>query len=321
MFKRLDSVKFGEYIRKLRNSQNMTQDELAEKACINVLTIRRIEKGYNIPTFQVISNLSNALKADIHKALIQLSKENDLMGFYHQLDELLIQSDEKRLTNLIQEFSEKKEQLLQMNIIDQREIMQFEGILEGLLLSCKNLNNREAFNSYLNALRLTIPSFSIEEWTQDALSYLEMKCVLLIALELNVLDEYKSSNDLSLQLLSYLNNNVSELIMDNIYFLKIKIYLNISYNYHGMDLDDEAYSYANYGIEYCLEKKTIYLLHGLYYRRAVALFYLNKEDRRYIKDFKTAFIMLRVQGYNDLLVQYISITESKYGIKIDLDEI
>ena len=51
-------------LREIRESQFLTQRELATKASVGVATIVRVEKGQQTPTFQTIKRLANALQVD-----------------------------------------------------------------------------------------------------------------------------------------------------------------------------------------------------------------------------------------------------------------
>lgn len=51
-------------LKQLRESQFLTQRELAAKACVGVSTIVRIEKGQHTPTFRTIKRLAAALAVD-----------------------------------------------------------------------------------------------------------------------------------------------------------------------------------------------------------------------------------------------------------------
>jgi len=48
-------------LKELRESQFLTQRELAEKSGVGVATIARIEKGKRHPTFRTIKRLASAL--------------------------------------------------------------------------------------------------------------------------------------------------------------------------------------------------------------------------------------------------------------------
>jgi len=48
-------------LKELRESQFLTQHELAEKAGVGIATIARIEKGTRRPTFRTIKRLAAAL--------------------------------------------------------------------------------------------------------------------------------------------------------------------------------------------------------------------------------------------------------------------
>ena len=138
---------------------------------------------------------------------------------------------------------------------------------------------------------------------------------MLIALELNLLKRFDESNVISLFVLDYIRTPSRHLESKD--FLKIKVILNIAYNYHGLDDDVNALKYSNIGINYCLQKKTFYLLHSLYYRKAVASYYLEKPQNEYMNLFKHSIFLLNMQQMETLRKSYIQITYEKYNLKID----
>ncbi|MCW3076122.1 MAG: Helix-turn-helix domain [Bacteroidetes bacterium] len=58
-------AKFGNKIKNLRQSKNITQADLAGKIDVDIRTIRRIETGTYNPTLEVIISLSIALNTSI----------------------------------------------------------------------------------------------------------------------------------------------------------------------------------------------------------------------------------------------------------------
>jgi transcriptional regulator with XRE-family HTH domain len=54
---------FGQRIRWLRKSKNITQEQLAEKAGCSTEYISRIERGIVSPSFEILSRLSKSLDA------------------------------------------------------------------------------------------------------------------------------------------------------------------------------------------------------------------------------------------------------------------
>lgn len=55
----------GNTIKKLRTQRNMTQEQLAEKAHINVSYLAKIENGYVNTTIRYLIKLSRALNTEV----------------------------------------------------------------------------------------------------------------------------------------------------------------------------------------------------------------------------------------------------------------
>ena len=56
---------FGQKIKQIRKSKNLTQEKLAELACINEKHISKIETGVYFPTYNTLNKILNALDLKI----------------------------------------------------------------------------------------------------------------------------------------------------------------------------------------------------------------------------------------------------------------
>jgi transcriptional regulator with XRE-family HTH domain len=59
--RRPEAEQFGRIVRKLRESQGLTQDELAELAEVSGTYIGFIERGDNVPTLTIVLQIASAL--------------------------------------------------------------------------------------------------------------------------------------------------------------------------------------------------------------------------------------------------------------------
>ncbi|WP_324717994.1 helix-turn-helix transcriptional regulator [Carboxydochorda subterranea] len=82
----------GRYLRALRRQQNLTQEQLAEKAGIHPTFISRIEGGRAMPSLDVLTRLAGALgvsAADVLRATLQPGQRSgqaeDLRAEIHEL--------------------------------------------------------------------------------------------------------------------------------------------------------------------------------------------------------------------------------------------
>lgn len=60
---------FGKHLRKLREEQDLTQEELADKAGMHFTYIGQIERGLRNPSLVNLHKLAKALKVDSGKLL------------------------------------------------------------------------------------------------------------------------------------------------------------------------------------------------------------------------------------------------------------
>lgn len=57
--------KFGLKLRKIRRTQNLTQEQLAELMSLSVEFISNMERGINAPSFQTLEQLSHVMHISI----------------------------------------------------------------------------------------------------------------------------------------------------------------------------------------------------------------------------------------------------------------
>ena len=65
--------KFGEFLKLIRENENMTKKELAEKSGLSCVTISLLEKGQSKPNAVTIGKLSKALNCDC-ELLVEYAK-------------------------------------------------------------------------------------------------------------------------------------------------------------------------------------------------------------------------------------------------------
>lgn len=67
-----DRKRLGEGIRKYRKVQGLTQERLAEKVDLNPVYMGQIERGYKIPTVEVLLRIAKALKVRLRDIVHEL---------------------------------------------------------------------------------------------------------------------------------------------------------------------------------------------------------------------------------------------------------
>lgn len=66
----MDMLKMGAFLKKLRNTKNITQEELAEKFGVTRRSVSRWETGYNLPDIDVLIGMSEFYNVEL-KDLLQ----------------------------------------------------------------------------------------------------------------------------------------------------------------------------------------------------------------------------------------------------------
>jgi len=62
----------GDGIRKYRKLAGLTQEKLAERIDINPVYMGQIERGYRVPTVDVLLRIARALKVHLHNIVSEL---------------------------------------------------------------------------------------------------------------------------------------------------------------------------------------------------------------------------------------------------------
>lgn len=67
-----DRKLLGEGIRKHRKAASLTQEKLAEKIGINPVYMGQIERGYRVPTVDVLLRIARAMKVNLRDVFSEL---------------------------------------------------------------------------------------------------------------------------------------------------------------------------------------------------------------------------------------------------------
>jgi len=87
----------GKRVRELRKKKRMTQEQLAEKANVDVKFLGNIERGRENPTFATLEKLAGALGVKTYQILVF---EHEVQGkslLRRQITQILAKCDEKEL--------------------------------------------------------------------------------------------------------------------------------------------------------------------------------------------------------------------------------
>lgn len=93
MFSTYNLTAFGERIRQLRKSMNLSQTDIRELIGINEDTLRKNENGLVVPRFETLELLSNVFKTDILEILVNNRSEQNLISLYMDIEKHILNND------------------------------------------------------------------------------------------------------------------------------------------------------------------------------------------------------------------------------------
>ncbi len=172
----------------------------------------------------------------------------------------------------------------------------------------KNVNNdyEKALEKLIQAMKITIPNFSLSNYTSFVYSSMEIRILMNIALIIEEKETPKKSTKMFLFCLESLEqDNIEE---------RIKVYYNLSYSFHLLsDYNKELY-YADLGIKTCVKNKTLNGLGPLYFRKGIAEYHLKKEN--YIDSLLKAIHLFEILGHKKLKQIAIENCRKFYNIEL-----
>ncbi|NMB02091.1 MAG: helix-turn-helix transcriptional regulator [Firmicutes bacterium] len=311
MFESFDLTKFGEYLRKLRTSLGYTQENVANMSRLATDTLRRIENGEVIPRYDTLIHLSLAYKKDLLAVLASYSNANALFYFYYRFEDVIVLNDLRSLKQLEEDFEEYMGSDSDRSVLVNVAVAeQFKLMLSG---ASKHFSpNRSGdFEDFCAAMKISHSTFEPELFAQFKYTEFELRILFMIGTCL-AQDKIRLSNDILLFCLERLDGSIHATFHEKL--LRVKIYTNLSYNYHNLDEHEKAIYFATQGIDFCNKNYLSHCLAALLYRKGMAKFYLGEPD--YLESLQLSICMLHIQGAHELAERYKQVTYETYGITL-----
>jgi transcriptional regulator with XRE-family HTH domain len=85
----------GKRVRALRQSKNMTQQELGDEAEMNYKYLGAIERGERNPSIDNLAKIATALKVNLHELFIFEHETEDMKELRRKIDEMLNDASKK----------------------------------------------------------------------------------------------------------------------------------------------------------------------------------------------------------------------------------
>ena len=223
--------------------------------------------------------LSKALKIDLNKIMLKYRIFNQ-EEFYKTKNEIEIKIVNGKYDNLEQDLVTLKKILKDsnLNLFTSIVIKQLSLFVESVLLNTINKDYEISFVKLIEAIQLTTPAFTVDNYMNFVYSTFEIRLLMNIALIKNKLGYTNKSIDILTFCLDNLDPEEAP--------LRIRILYNLAYSFHRIDSHEKALYYANEGINLSVENNNLAVLALLYSRKGVAEFFLKKDN--YTESFERA---------------------------------
>lgn len=280
---------FGCELRNIRNSLGLTQKIISEKAKIHEDTLRKIENGKVLPTQQTLDLLSPFLKTDLNNLLLSFRLNNPacFKTINNEIESLLDCDNHPILAqklDFLKQLVGKEENSYFINKMNQLALL-----LESILMSKDGEKINCSFDKLLEAMKITTPKFSLQNYQIFVLNPTEIRILMNIALLIND----SSGTNQALEIMNYCLAKTDQ--NDTLY---PKICHNLSYLYHVTDKHEFALKYSCLGIEGCVQQRNFNGLNLLFYRKGIASYLLNIDD--FLSSLKKSINLCEMMNQVDL---------------------
>ena len=311
MFKSFDLTNFGEHLRELRKSLDYTQETAADASKLSIDTLRRVERGEVVPRYDTLIHLSLTYKKDLLAVLSSYSNANPLFYFYHTLEDAILLNDLNGLEQLAQDFDDYMSSNSHSNyLVNVAAANQFR-LMVSATKKYYSSNRNGDLEDCCAAMQISYPTFEPELFDQFNYTQFELRILFMIASSLSY-KKARLSNDIMLFCLERVDESIHATSHEKM--LRIKVYFNLSYNYHRLDDHENAFSMAAQGIDFCNKNHLSYCLAALLYRKGIAQFHLKHPD--YLESLQSSICILKTQDAHELAERYKQVTYETYGITL-----
>lgn len=254
--------------------------------------------------------LSSVYKTNLITYLNDSSSNNKYFKILEFIDRLIINKDITGLREVSSEtFSHDFKDIdFLENEKEKSQFLMFLNVF-GKTYSNNIEVKKEAIDELLEIIKINHEDFSLVDFRKYIYSYFEIRLMIILAVSYAEIGSYDISNGI----LEYLAD--SDFIRESLNFQKyyIKMLCNISTNYHCLDDNLNALKFSDEGIDYCLKRKTFYLWHILYFRKAITEFLINTHIN--LNAFKNIENLLSLEDNSNALNNLRNSALEIYGIE------
>ena len=285
---KLDKIKsFGKVVSRIRKNQNMSQSKLAELSRLSEKTISGIENDRISIQTEYLELLSSVLNTDLFKLYME-NRFDDYPVFLEIANSINKNINDKNTDGLKKDESNLSKLKPYINNTYYKTYSEQLLMLVQSLIYRLNKNYTESIITSMDAIKITIPRFSIKNDKVEMLTNLEMRLLTNIAFSYYYQNKTKQYSEL----IEYIFERADE--TDQYY---IKVCYNIA-NMHSRSKNyNMAIDYYNKALEIILSKLSFEVLPLCYYGLAYCK-YLMSDDTFINYLIKSLFYSYELELYN-----------------------
>ncbi|KAF5044037.1 Helix-turn-helix domain protein [anaerobic digester metagenome] len=307
---------FGEVVRTIRRSLNMTQKDVRDRVGISENALMKLEKGQVIPKYETLELLSLAYKIDLMALFLKYRYDTSLETIMVKADEAIINNQPQILQQCHEQYFEYLKSGDHRDLINSSDLDLLECFLANAAKyyhhNLKDFQIQAMIENIRATLQRVNPDMKWHKLDKGRFNLWEIRLLILLALLEGNLDHY----DVSIRILESIYLRFKSLRKQVVREQKVFLIalFNLSYHYHVTDQFDKALEIAEAGIDYAKETSDFTLLHALYYRKGIAQYLLGQAN--YLDALRFAVTMLEIQDKQEMAKLYRTVSKDNYQIEI-----
>lgn len=268
----MEEMFIGDYIRKHRKALKLTQLKLSEGIC-DPVTISRIERGTQMPNRDLLNALFERLGLPSDRIFVALSEQELKIS---ELQNKIITCNIARDTKKGLKYIDELRKIINENEdVINRQFILYSRVVLGTQEGAYRFN--EKLKMVMEAIRMTVPAFDINNICEGLYSINEIKIINLIGLIYSDNGQHEKAADIFSQLLNYIKKHFKEKVQSGGYLTMVM------YNY-SRELGlcgkyEESIRVANEAWGYCIEYDYYQQVPGLIAVMAECNFYLGNIEK------------------------------------------
>ncbi len=257
----MNSYQIGTVIKELRQYFHITQKDLADSLC-NQSMISRIEKGEVYPSAPLLYEIAKRLGVPINYFFSERTTPSPRIDYVEDVC--------KQIRQL--QYSRNYKEVLEMVKLEEHNPMFRKKELAQFLHWVRGVSIYYLYKDVQTATEELNKGLALNQSTKKV--YNEQEVEIMISLAVIYSEEKRLEDALAIFLNALYHFKRLPYYHDR--KIEMRLYYNISKNFHQQQKFQDSIHYAKTGIKHGLETESLYLLGHLYYQIGESLFYLNK---------------------------------------------